>query len=64
MCFCLKICVSVEQLKQNIPVCFHIHPLKTQARNALPLCIREIDNLQTFKCKLKCHYFESAFCDV
>ena len=35
-----------------------------QVWNALPLRIREIDNLQTFKCKLKCHYFESAFCDV
>ena len=35
-----------------------------QVWNALPLCIREIDNLQTFKCKLKCHYFELAFFDV
>ena len=38
--------------------------LSSQVWNALPLCIREIDNLQTFKCKLKCHYFELAFCDV
>ena len=36
----------------------------SQVWNALPLCIREIDNLQTFKCKLKCHNFELAFCDV
>ena len=36
----------------------------SQVWNALPLCIREINNLQTFKCKLKCHYFELAFCDI
>ena len=35
-----------------------------QVWNALPLCITEIDNLQTFKCKLRCHYFELAFCNV
>ena len=36
----------------------------SQVWNALPLRITEIDNLQTFKRKLKCHYFELAFCDV
>ena len=36
----------------------------SQVWNALPHCIRKINNLQTFKCKLKCHYFELALCDV
>ena len=38
----------------------------SQVWNVLSLSIREIDNLQTFKCKLKCHCFELpvAFCDV
>ena len=61
MCFCWKICLSVEQLKQN--VCFHIHPLKFGMHYHFALD-KYIIYIQTFKCKLKCDYFELAFCDV
>ena len=60
MCFCLKIMCKCQTVKAECMFSYS----SSQVWNALPLSIREIDNLQTFNRKLKCHYFEFAFCDV
>ena len=57
MCFCLKICLSVKQLRQNI--CFHIHPLKFGMHYHFA-SEKLITNFCVQIQKLKSHYFELA----